>query len=374
MLRRAVVQGARRGLDHGARRDDRARQHARGEPHRRRREPHAHAPLRGHAADAHVPRLVRRGALRVLRGTARARPRARGHRARSLGPRTPRRRDRRGAPARARRLLRAAVSVPQARPRGGARVRRRRHGEPGARDLSRRAHAARRADRPHLASARHVARDRARARAPVVRRPGHHALVERPVAQRGLRHVDGERARARHVAPRARRPLRRGRRISLGPQRRLPRERSRDARRRDFHQSGHRVLRRHHVLEGRGAPRDARSLGRSRTLPRRRARVPPRPRVGQRHGGRPPRRPHGRGGQRRGPRREQLPRSDGRSAHRRAGRVRRERARAAHAATVALLARARSRTTRRGGRSPCACATRREPPRGTAAWCSPTRR
>jgi len=33
--------------------------------------------------------------------------------------------------------------------------------------------------------------DCARAGAPMVRQPGHHALVERPLAQRGIRQLDG---------------------------------------------------------------------------------------------------------------------------------------------------------------------------------------
>ena len=73
----------------------------------------------------------------------------------------------------------------------------RRDGELG-RDLHLRAHPAARPDDLHPGRQAARLRDRrARDRAPVVRRPRHHALVGRPVAQRRLRLVDGRRARPR---------------------------------------------------------------------------------------------------------------------------------------------------------------------------------
>ena len=106
-------------------------------------------------------------------------------------------------PARVQRLLRPAVSAAQARQRrvSGQQPVLRGDGELG-RDLHLRAHPADRSDDldPGRPAAGLLGR-RARDRAPVVRRSRHDALVGRPLAQRGLRHLDGV-ARRRQAASR----------------------------------------------------------------------------------------------------------------------------------------------------------------------------
>ncbi len=99
-----------------------------------------------------------------------------------------------GDPALVQRVLRHAIPVAEARHDRGAWLEQllRRHGELG-RDLLFRAAAAGRpgALEPVRPPGR-VRGDRARGRAPVVRQPGHDALVGRPLAERRLRLVDGE--------------------------------------------------------------------------------------------------------------------------------------------------------------------------------------
>ncbi|MDZ7732008.1 MAG: M1 family metallopeptidase [Acidimicrobiia bacterium] len=100
-----------------------------------------------------------------------------------------------------RRLLRHPLRRRQARPRRHPRLRVRGHGEPGLCHLPRgpRARRPRHVD-PGRAPERRR-RGRPRARPHVVRRPRHHALVERHLAQRGLRHLHGD-AGHRRLPPR----------------------------------------------------------------------------------------------------------------------------------------------------------------------------
>jgi hypothetical protein len=80
----------------------------------------------------------------------------------------------------------------QARPRGHPRLRLRGHGEPGLRHLPGAARAGRpRARHPGRAADR-GGRHRPRDRPHVVRRPRDHEVVERDLAQRGVRHVHGD--------------------------------------------------------------------------------------------------------------------------------------------------------------------------------------
>ena len=89
------------------------------------------------------------------------------------------------------RLLRHPVPGGQARPHRPSRLRVRRHGEPGLRDVPRDRAAGRRGQfepaRARAGRRRRVARDRPH----VVRRPGDHEMVERDLAQRSLRHLHG---------------------------------------------------------------------------------------------------------------------------------------------------------------------------------------
>ena len=197
----------------------------------------------------------------------------------------------RGRPRLLRRALRAAVPPgalrPGVRPEHG-----RGDGELGLRHLDRQRAVA---QPPHLRPAR-VRRLGAAARdgAHVVRRPGHHAVVGRPVAQRGVRLVGLDLGgRERHRVHRRlgdlpgraeahRLPGRHGPRLAPDPRRRPRRD------------PGDGQLRRHHLRQG---PERAQAAGRLRRRGRLRrgpARLLPRPRVGQH----PARRPdvRGRGG------------------------------------------------------------------------------
>src|SRR5439155_1532579 len=89
-------------------------------------------------------------------------------------------------------LLRPALSLREARSDRGARVPLRRDGERGGGGIRRPPPAHRPAlGEPRAAAGAHR-RDRARARAHVVRRPRHHELVGRSVAQRVVRELDGD--------------------------------------------------------------------------------------------------------------------------------------------------------------------------------------
>ena len=117
------------------------------------------------------------------------------------------------------------------------------------------------------------AHDRARDRAHVVRRPRHHEVVERHLAQRGLRHVHGAPRRRRvqagmedlgRVRARARGRARR-RRAGAHPHRRV----------RGHHARGRRRhVRPPHLPKGWVGPAHARTVARRRRVPRRRTALP----------------------------------------------------------------------------------------------------
>ena len=128
--------------------------------------------------------------------------------------------------------------------------------DPAARDASR--------------GARHRQRGLARDRAHVVRRPRHDALVERPLAEGGVRHVHGHRvhqrdearvARLGHLRPRSHRGTR-DRRTREHPRDRVPRALAARC---------GRHVRRADLREGRGGAAHARAVPRRRPVPRRRA-------------------------------------------------------------------------------------------------------
>ena len=104
-------------------------------------------------------------------------------------------------PAVLHRLVRHRLPGREARPRRHPRLRLRGHGEPGLRHLPRGRPARRPAQGlPTGARAgrrRHLPRDRPH----VVRRPRDHAVVERHLAERGLRHLDGARCASTHFRP-----------------------------------------------------------------------------------------------------------------------------------------------------------------------------
>ena len=109
-----------------------------------------------------------------------------------------------------------------------------------------------------------LGRQRARTRAPVVRRSRHHALVGRHLAQRRLRHLDGQQDPRPAAAGSAYRP-RPARRRHRRDARRQPGQHAPHPRAdQGFHRHPVRV-RRHHLPEGRGDAGDVRELHRART-------------------------------------------------------------------------------------------------------------
>ena len=173
-----------------------------------------------------------------------------------------------------------------------------------------------------LARARRDERDhRARDRAPVVRRSRDDGVVERSVAERGVRELHGRRDR-RRLAARDRRPpagaggeVRRDGRRRAGDRAPHPPARSQHQRRAGGVRPGH-------VREGPGRARDGRGVAGPRRVPRGPARLPAAARMGQRHRGRSVR-GAGRGGwrARRGGRDAQLHGSDRRPDRRREDRL-----------------------------------------------------
>ena len=183
-------------------------------------------------------------------------------------------------------LLRHPVPHRQVRHARAARLRRRRDGEPRLHHLPREP-AARRPGHGHAGRAADARRrGRARAGAHVVRRPGDDEVVERHLAERGVRHVHGDRLLRRlparlaavdHVQPRAQHGLR-GRLAGQHPHRRVP-------------GGGARRLRRHvrraHLPEGRLAAAHARAVPRRGRVPSRRQPLPVEARVRQHRDQRP---------------------------------------------------------------------------------------
>ena len=150
--------------------------------------------LRRHDVDVDLPGGLHRRPARGHRPRRRRRHPAAGRVPAGQGP--PHRlrpRGRRVLPALLRRLLRHRLPGRQARPRRHPRLRLRRHGEPRLRHVPR--------DRscwstPTTTTQAELQqrrrRHRPRARPHVVRRPRHDEVVERHLAQRGLRHVHGD--------------------------------------------------------------------------------------------------------------------------------------------------------------------------------------
>ena len=111
----------------------------------------------------------------------------------------------------------------------------------------------------------HRRHHRPRDGAPVVRRSGDDGVVGRPVAERGVRDVDVE-SSARGVEARVARRRRRGEREPAGAQPRLAGVDASDSRRRREPGRDRRLVRRHHLSEGRGGPAHGR---RATSAPRR---------------------------------------------------------------------------------------------------------
>ena len=230
---------------------------------------------------------------------ARRARRARRHPARHLvppvaGPVPGPGRDLRGHPAGVRLLprgVRHQVPVRQVRPAVRARVQGRRDGE------RRRGHAARGLRLPvaghRLLPGGARRDDPARDGAHVVRRPGDHALVGRPVAERVVRHLGGHARAGRghpvdplvdHVRPGVQ-----GVGLPAGPAALHPPDRRRHPR----HRGGRGQLRRHHLRQGRFRAEAARRVRRPGELPGGRAALLRRALLGERDPGRPAVRPRG---------------------------------------------------------------------------------
>ena len=255
--------------------------------------------VRRHDGDVDVPRRVRRGPARGHRPRRRRRgaapDRVPARQGRSDGVRE---RGRGVQPAVLRRLLRDPVPGQEdghGRPPG---LRAGRDGEPRLRHLPREPPAGEPRQRDPARGRDGRRRDRARARAHVVRRPRDDALVERHLAERGVRHADG-------AAGRGRLPPRLG---AVEPVPALACDRVRGGRAREhaldrvpraLARRRGRDVRHPHVHEGRGGPPDARAVPGRRTFPRRDPPVPGRAPVRQYRDARPvgrDREGHGRAG------------------------------------------------------------------------------
>ncbi len=190
VLRRTWIQDAVRRRDHRPRQFSRVREHegtpppaAAGQRARalRVRVVAAAADLSGRAGG----RDVRRHGGRGIRSPGAP------HRHRGEGrPRVVRDDDDAGADGAAAALLHARLPLRQAGSRRRPQLRRRRDGERRPAHVPRGAAAAGRA-RVARGAPRIGEHHRARAGAPVVRRPGHDGVVGRPVAERGVRDLDG---------------------------------------------------------------------------------------------------------------------------------------------------------------------------------------
>ena len=157
----------------------------------------AHAEVCDHAEDVDLPRRLSRGRLQVHDGQVRRSAHSRLLDARQGGTDKIRRRVGQVRSPLLRQLLRHQVSDAQARHGGAARLRSRRHGELRLHHLSRDRSARRLQDRRHSVEEARSRRRGARDGAPVVRRHGDDAMVGQPLAERGLRDVDGDQARRR---------------------------------------------------------------------------------------------------------------------------------------------------------------------------------
>ena len=243
--------------------------------------------VRRHDGDVDVPGRVRGGPARGHR-TRRRRRGAAPDRvpARQGRPDGVRERGRGVQPAVLRRLLRDPVPGQEDGHGRAPGLRAGRDGEPRLRHLPREPPAGEPRQRDPARGRHGRRRDRARARAHVVRRPGDDALVERDLAERGVRDADGAAGGGRVPAglgavepvPAVARDRVRGGRAREHAFDRVPRAL---ARRRG------RDVRHPHVHEGRGGAPDARAVPGRRTLPRRDPPVPGRAPVRQHRDARP---------------------------------------------------------------------------------------
>ena len=214
VFRRARLQDAVCADAHGAQGRSRALQYAGRQAHGQFRR-HRHVHLRQVQAAADLSggdgcRSLRRARGRQEAGADPARDRQGKGRARQDGARA-------GAedPRRAGEVFRPAVSVPEDGHRRRAQLRCWRDGERGLRDVPRGAPAARPRARLGAGATRRARGDGARVFPPVVRRSGHHGVVERPVVERGLCQLDGRQG-LRRAPARLRRARAADRREELG--------------------------------------------------------------------------------------------------------------------------------------------------------------
>ena len=200
MLGRARVQGRLRSHPRDRPEAHRGLEHCRQGRAGRGRTQDRH--VRGLDEDVDLPRGLRRRRAGGDRGDpGGAGVRARLVRAGQAEARRLRSRDRGRLAALLRGLLRPPVPGRQARPPGDPGLRRRRDGEPRRDHLPRDGAPGRRARRLAQRARARRRRGRSRERPHVVRRSRHHDLVERHLAQRGVRHVHGD-SRGRRVEAR----------------------------------------------------------------------------------------------------------------------------------------------------------------------------
>ncbi len=249
--RRAGAEGVRRGVEHAA-------HSARGGRRA------CAAPLRDHAAHAHLPGQRGGGPLRHAGRPRRRRAAACAHRARQARAGALCAPGHEAGAALVHAVLRRSVRAAQARPVRGA-----------ERSAGRRA-----AVRPGEEQPRHAAQRlrhrRARDRPPVVRQPRHRGIVGRDLAQRGLRHLDGDQGDRplQPVVGRAARATPAGRpRDGHRRRHRHPRHPLRSGQR----DGGGGRVRRDHVCQGRRGAGHARAVDRPRRIPARARRVHERP-------------------------------------------------------------------------------------------------
>ncbi len=353
LLRRARVQGALEARRGGTHRGLGAVERRPGERGGSRRAPPG--PVRRDAAAADVPHRARaRPDRRAPAGLRARRPGPDLRAAREARPHRVRAGRRRRGAAAARGLLRRPVRVREARPGRAPGVRGGRDGERRPRHLPGGRAAPRSADRLARAEEARRGGGHPRARAPVVRELGDDVVVGRPVAERGVRHLDGVQDRRPLEPGLARlagvRPGEGGgdapRRAALDP----PRPGGDPQRR-----GGGRGVRPHHLREGRRGAPDDRGLPRRGALPRRHPPLHAPAREGERRRGRPLARAR-RGVERAGGgARERLDRRARVPGHR--GRA--DGARAAPLAAALLLRAGHAIPTRRCGRCRSCCAAGR---------------
>ena len=254
------------------------------------------------------------------------------------GPLRARQRDR--AAALLQRLFRREISAAEARPDRRAARPRQRHGALGCRYLPGAPPAVRCRGKRGNRAARHLLPHRPRAGAPVVRQSRHHGLVGQPLAQRGLRHLDG--SQGDRAFPSAMADLAQQQREAIRHERGCARHRAGGAAAGGRHERGGGDVRRHHLRQGGRRRPHARRLSRRGRLSRGAAQVPFQSRLRQHHDRRSVAGARGRVGQAGGRHRGALHRAARRSSRRRRDGLRRRRA-ASGAAAGALQRRQRCR-------------------------------